>query len=88
MLNLISILSEDFADRERFDAIVYAGARSMSVDIIDILRFKSGIFESKLHTADSAATFRMRVGNAVGVRGNAVAGNFTINFGAARFGMF
>ena len=85
---MISAGAEHFANREGLDAVVDAGAGAVRVDVVDVVRRKSGVFEGGAHTTDGAAAFRVDVGDAVGVGRRAVPDDFAVNFRAAFFGVF
>src|SRR5204862_5644942 len=78
--------AEGFFDRDRFDAVVDLRARAVGVDVVDIGGVFLGVAEGHFHAGDGAAAFRMRVGDAEGVGGGAVADDFAVNGGTAFFG--
>ncbi len=59
----------------------------MGINVVNIGGLETGVFEGVLHGASGAVAFGVGLGDMVGVGGHAVAQQFGVDSGAARFGM-
>ena len=85
---VFSVVAENGLDGLDFADVAQRSGGAVRVDVVDFFRLHSRVFQSHLHAAGSAAAFRVRGGKVVGVRGDAVADEFPVNFCAALLGVF
>lgn len=81
-------VSEDLFDGAGFVAVIFACARAVGGDVMDIDGFEFGIGEGLLHGDDCARAVGVLVGDAECVGGGAVADDFGEWFSASRECMF
>lgn len=83
-LKLVGVPAEDALDRSDFCEVAERRGRSMGIDVIDILRGQSALFEHPLHQSRLALLRGMQ--QVIGVRISLDAQDFGVNSGAALFG--
>ncbi|OQC26782.1 MAG: hypothetical protein BWX70_02306 [Verrucomicrobia bacterium ADurb.Bin070] len=79
------MLAEDRLDRLGLHGVVERGRGAVGIHVIDILDAEARVLECGLDGADGTGGLGVRGGQVVGVAGGAVAGEFGIDAGVARF---
>ena len=70
--------------REELGFVVFRGTRAVSVDIVDIVRLKSGLFDCPVDSEHLSLSVGTRSGDMMRVRAYARTENFAVNLGSAR----